>query len=248
MKHALVTGAGQGIGRAIAERLSADGWAVLVTDVDGGAAEAVAATLGASATAATCDVTDEPAIRELAGRVSQLDVLVNNAGVFPRAAIDTISAGAFRRVLDINLVGPLLMTQAFLPQLSETRGAVVNIASMAARAVTPGTGAYSPSKAALVSLTKLMAVELASTGIRFNVVAPGGVLTEGTAAVSADPEREARFNAVVPLGRRGQPAEIADVVAFFAGYGARYITGQVLYVDGGVTEATIRFLQAAQSR
>jgi 3-oxoacyl-[acyl-carrier protein] reductase len=245
MRHALVTGAGQGIGRAIAARLAADGWSVLVSDVDGAAAEKAAADLGVRA--ATCDVTDDAAVRALATGEPELDLLVNNAGIFPRAEIASVDARLFRRVLDVNVVGPLLMTQAFLPQLTAAKGSVVNVASMAARVVTPGTGAYSPSKAALVSLTKLMAVELASTGIRFNAVAPGAVVTEGTAGVTADPLREERFNALVPLHRRGQPDDIADVVAFFAGDAARYVTGQVLYVDGGLSEATIAFLQAAQS-
>ena len=123
---------------------------------------------------------------------------------------------------------------------------MINIASMAAKVATPGTGAYSPSKAALVSLTKLCAVEFAHTGVRFNAVAPGGVVTEGTAHVSADAEREARFNSLIPLGRRATPEDIADAVAFFASKDSRYITGQVLYVDGGLTESTVSFLRAAQ--
>src|SRR5690606_28495592 len=156
-------------------------------------------------------------------------------------------AEQFRQVMDVNVVAPLLLTQLFVPHLSATGGSVVNIASMAAKVPTPGTGAYSPSKAALVSLTKLCAVEFAHTGVRFNAVAPGGVRTEGTAQVSADPEREARFNALVPLGRRALPEDIADVVSFFASADARYVTGQVLYVDGGLTEGTVTSLQAAQN-
>lgn len=241
---ALVTGAGRGIGRAIARRLAHEGYDVIVVDVDGDSAEKSAAEV--SGRAATCDVTDAAAVAELSATVPELNVLVNNAGIFPPAPIASVDPAQFRKVMDVNVLGALTMTQAFLPQLSTARGAVVNIASMAAKVPVPGTAAYSPSKAALVALTKLCAVELAASGVRFNAIGPGGVETEGTADVSADPEREARFNAVVPLGRRARPEDIADVVPFLVGDDARYVTGQVVYVDGGLTESTIPFLQAAQ--
>lgn len=244
MGTALVTGAGRGIGRAIARRLSADGLRIVAVDLDEGAAKEVAGELGGRAD--TCDVTDLGAVRELVASLEDLAVLVNNAGIFPPAKLRDIPAEQFRRVMDVNALAPLLLTQQCMPLLEASGGAVVNIASMAAKVPTPGTGAYSPSKAALVSLTKLCAVEFAGTGVRFNAVAPGGVRTEGTASVSADPEREARFNALVPMGRRAQPEDIADVVSFFASDAARYVTGQVLYVDGGLTEATVTYLQAAQ--
>jgi NAD(P)-dependent dehydrogenase (short-subunit alcohol dehydrogenase family) len=241
---ALVTGAGRGIGRAIAHRLSRDGYRVIAVDLDGDAAEKAATEVGGRA--ATCDVTDPAAVRELSDSVPELAALVNNAGIFPPAPIASVSPDQFRTVMDVNVVGPLILTQAFLPQLTAAKGAVVNIVSMAAKLPVPGTAAYSPSKAALLSLTKLCAVELASTGVRFNAIGPGGVATEGTASVSADPAREARFNELVPAGRRAHPEDIADVVPFLIGNDARYITGQVIYVDGGLTESTVRFLQAAQ--
>jgi 3-oxoacyl-[acyl-carrier protein] reductase len=242
---AAVTGAGQGIGAAIARRLAVDGYHVHVIDVDGENARTVATEIGG--TAAACDVTDAHAARKLAARIPRLDALVNNAGIFPPAPIADVDPDLFRRVMDVNVVGALVMTQAFLPQLTAAEGAaVVNIASMAARLAVPGTAAYSPSKAALVSLTTLCAVELADRGIRFNAVGPGGVRTEGTAGVSADEAREARFNAVVPAGRRAEPEDIADVVPFLLGHDARYINGQTVYVDGGLMAATIPFLQAAQ--
>ena len=240
---ALVTGAGQGIGRAIARRLTEDGYSVIVVDLDAETAKATAAEVGGRA--AACDISDPDAVHELAATVDELDVLVNNAGIFPAASLADVDIAQFRRVMDVNVVGPLLLTQQLLPQLTASGGSVVNIASMAAKVPTPGTGAYSPSKAAVVSLTKLCAVEFAQSGVRFNAVAPGGVATEGTAAM-ADPAREERFNSLVPLGRRAAPEDIADVVSFFASKDARYVTGQVLYVDGGLSEATVRFLQAAQ--
>lgn len=244
MSSAVVTGAGQGIGRAIARRLASDGYSVIAVDLNGEHAKAVADEVGGRAV--VCDVTDERAVADLAASVEELSVLVNNAGIYPAAPLAEVDPAQFRKVLDVNVVGPLLFTQKFLPQLQASGGSVVNIASMAAKLPVAGTAAYSPSKAALVSLTKLCAVEFAGTGVRFNAVAPGGVATEGTAKVSADPDREARFNALVPLGHRASPEEIADVVAFFASKDARYVTGQVLYVDGGLSESTLRFLQAAQ--
>lgn len=242
---AVVSGAGRGIGAAIARRLHRDGYHVVVADLDNDSAKRIADEVGG--TPATLDITDADAVAELSASLPRVDALVNNAGIFPPAPIATVSPEQFRTVMDVNVLGTLIMTQAFIPQLTAAPdAAVVNIASTAAKAVTPGTAAYSPSKAAVVSLTKLCAVELAEFGIRVNAVAPGGVLTEGTTSVSADDEREARFNAVVPLGRRARPEDIADAVPFFLGADSRYVTGQVLYVDGGLTEATINFLRAAQ--
>ncbi|MBA4857478.1 SDR family oxidoreductase [Nocardia farcinica] len=242
---AVVTGAGRGIGAAIARRLHRDGYHVVVADLDSDSAKRVADEI--DGTAAAVDITDPAAAAELSASLPRVDALVNNAGIFPPAPIATVSPAEFRKVMDVNVLGTLIMTQALIPQLTAApEAAVVNVASIAAKAVTPGTAAYSPSKAAVVSLTKLCAVELAEFGIRVNAIAPGGVLTEGTANVSADEEREARFNALVPLGRRARPEDIADTVPFLLGPDARYVTGQILYVDGGLTEATINFLRAAQ--
>lgn len=242
---AVVTGAGRGIGAAISKRLAAEGFHVVAADLDGDAAKKVAEQV--EGTPAQLDVTDDVAAKALAETLPRVDAVVNNAGIFPPAPIAEVDLQQFRTVMDVNVLGPLNIIQAFLPQLtSASNAAVLNIASIAAKLVTPGTAAYSPSKAAVVSLTKLCAVELADRGIRVNAIAPGGVRTEGTAAVSADPEREARFNALIPAGRRALPEDIADAVPFFLKSDSRYVTGQVLYVDGGLSEATIPYLQAAQ--
>ncbi|MFZ2178287.1 MAG: SDR family NAD(P)-dependent oxidoreductase, partial [Rhodococcus sp. (in: high G+C Gram-positive bacteria)] len=201
---AVVTGAGRGIGAAIARRLAKDGFHVITVDLDAESAQRVAQEIGG--TAATVDITDGAAVAEFSSSLPRVDALVNNAGIFPPAPIATVDPDQFRKVMDVNVVGALIMTQALIPQLSAApNAAIVNIASIAAKAVTPGTAAYSPSKAAVVSLTKLCAVELAEHGIRVNAVAPGGVLTEGTSSVSKDQERESRFNALVPAGRRALP-------------------------------------------
>jgi 3-oxoacyl-[acyl-carrier protein] reductase len=242
----VVTGAGRGIGAAIATRLARDGFKVVVTDLDASAATAVADRI--DGLAAQLDVTDKDAALSLAATLPRVDALINNAGIFPPAAIAEVSPEQFRLVMDVNVLGALIMTQALLPQLTAAaHAAIVNVASIAAKLPTPGTAAYSPSKAAVVSLTKLCAVELADRGIRVNAIAPGGVRTEGTANVSADDDREARFNALIPAGRRAVPEDIADAVPFFLSRDSRYVTGQVLYVDGGLSEATINYLRAAQN-
>lgn len=244
---AVVTGAGRGIGAAIARRLATDeGYHVVAVDRDGASAAEIATEI--DGTAAELDITDAAAVADFAATVPRVDAVVNNAGIFPPAPIATVDPQQFRKVMDVNVLGTLIVTQSFLPQLSESSDAtVVNIASIAAKVVTPGTAAYSPSKAAVVSLTKLLAVELAERGIRVNAIAPGGVATEGTASYSADAEREARFSALIPAGRRATPQDIADTVPFFLHRDSRYVTGQVLYVDGGLSESTINFLRAAQN-
>lgn len=242
---AVVTGGGRGIGAAVSTRLARDGYRVVVVDLDGAAAQRVADQI--DGIAAELDITDKEAALRFSSSLPRVDALVNNAGIFPPASLAEVDPDEFRKVMDVNVLGTLIMTQALLPQLSEAAGAaIVNVASIAAKLPTPGTAAYSPSKAAVVSLTKLCAVELADRGIRVNAIAPGGVRTEGTATVSADPEREARFNQLIPAGRRAVPEDIADAVPFFLGHDARYVTGQVLYVDGGLSEATINYLRAAQ--
>ncbi|MFF2027931.1 SDR family NAD(P)-dependent oxidoreductase, partial [Streptomyces sp. NPDC058171] len=178
---AVVTGAGRGIGAAISRRLARTGFDVVVVDLDGESASHIANEIGGRS--AALDITDAVAVRSFAATLPRVDALVNNAGIFPPAAIATVDPDQFRKVMDVNVLGTLIMTQAVLPQLTESnQAAIVNIASIAAKVVTPGTAAYSPSKAAVVSLTKLLAVELADRNIRVNAVAPGGVATEATAS------------------------------------------------------------------
>lgn len=246
-RKVLVTGAGRGIGAAIARRLADDGYRIIVADLDGANAARVAAEIGGESVA--LDVTDPQAVQEVAKRTPRLDALVNNAAVYPVAPLDIVDPAVVRTVLDVNVVGPLLMTQAFLPQLTAADAAsVVNIASIAALTPAAGMGIYSPSKAALVSLTQVCAVEFADRGIRFNAIAPGGVATGGsTEWLNANSEREARYTAVVPSRRRALPEDIADAVPFLLGQDARYVNGQVLAVDGGLTQGTLSYLSAAQN-
>ena len=231
MPTAVVTGAGKGIGRAIAHRLAATGADVVVVDVDGAAAAAVAAEVGGRAV--RCDIADETAVADLAESVSELDVLVNNAGIWRSQTLADSTVNEVESVLRTNVLGSWLVTRALAGKFVPAGGAIVNLTSVLAELGGAGRGIYPASKAALVALTKQMATEYAPHGIRVNAVGPGLILTDGTEPEFADPRlREAIGNAM-PLGRLGEPADVAEAVAFLASAQAGYITGQVLFVDGG---------------
>ena len=245
MTVSVVTGAGRGIGRAIAERLLRDGRDVIVTDIDAELAWRTGKELGCLAV--ECDVTDPASVAACAEQVGAVDLLVNNAGIVRPGSLLELSIADYRTVMDVNVLGTLLMVQALAPALKQSRGAVVNVASMSATLPVPGTGVYSASKAAVVSLTSSLALELGADGVRVNAVAPGRISTEMmTASSQSSPEREARTAALIPSGRVGEPSDVADVVAFLASSDARYVKGQVVYVDGGLALGTIRYFQTAQ--
>ncbi|MDM0035661.1 SDR family NAD(P)-dependent oxidoreductase [Variovorax sp. J22P271] len=242
---ALVTGAAGGIGRAIALRYARAGARVLLADLraaDCAAAVREIADAGGSAWAFALDITDVPACAALAERVGReigpLDVLVNNAGILLREGIDTPEAHRkIRHVFDVNVMGGFNLLHAFLPALRQTRGCVVNIASGAAFIAQAGCIGYSGSKGAVKMLTQSMAVDLAPDGIRVNAIAPGVIETAMTDATRADPQRLQGFLRRTPLGRVGQPEEIAEPALFLASPMASYITGVTLPVDGGVLAA-----------
>jgi NAD(P)-dependent dehydrogenase (short-subunit alcohol dehydrogenase family) len=242
---ALVTGAARGIGLATARALVEAGHEVLIGDVDGDAAAEAAASMGAKAV--TLNVTDPDSVAACAAGLSTLDVLVNNAGVVRGGTLGEMSIADYRLVMDVNVLGPVLMTRACTEALAAVGGAVVNLASMSAFMPVPGTGVYSMSKAAVVSYTQAAALELAPRGIRVNAVAPGRISTEMTASRQTDPAKEARTNALIPLGRSGQADDVAEVICWLASPAAAYVTGQVIPVDGGLTIGTVPFFQAAQS-
>ncbi len=241
-KVAVVTGASKGIGAAIARALAQEGAAVVVNYASSRAgAEAVVDAIsaaGGKAVAIQGDVTKAAEARGLieaaVARFGRLDVLVNNSGVYEFAAIEEVTEEHYRRLFDVNVLGVLLTTQAAARHLGEG-GSIVNISSVAATLPVPTASVYSGTKGAVNTISSVLANELAPRKIRVNVVSPGYVVTEGTRAAGVTgSEMEAGMVAQTPLGRAGQPDDIAGVVAFLASDDARWVTGEVINVGGGV--------------
>ena len=240
-RRALVTGAGQGNGRAIALGLAAHGADIVVADIDLAGAERTAADLrgsGGNAFAFRLDVTDAAACRALAQTIArdigEISILINNAGIIIREGLDSPRAAEnWRRVLDVNLTGVFNVTHAFLPALRKTRGAIVNLGSIASFVGVGDTLGYAPSKGGVKLLTQALARDLARDGIRVNAIAPGVIETAMTEVTRNDPARLAGFIGRTPLGRVGQPEELVGPVVFLVSEMASYVSGVTLPVDGG---------------
>jgi NAD(P)-dependent dehydrogenase (short-subunit alcohol dehydrogenase family) len=238
---ALVTGAGQGNGRAIARGLAKAGARVIVTDLNENNAHLVAGEIleqGGQAWAFQLDVTSSQACQELANQVANdigsIDLLVNNAGIIIRESMDSPNVSEnFERTMNVNVMGTFLPTQAWLPALRKTRGCIVNVASIASSSGLAGVVGYSPSKGAVKMLTQALASELAKDGVRVNAIAPGVIETPMTAATRDAPEKLEKFMARTPMARVGQAEELIGPVVFLASAMATYITGITLPVDGG---------------
>ncbi len=234
---AIVTGAGQGIGRAIAEKLRAEGASVIVADKNSETAEKTAAEIGG--TAHVADVSDPDQVSALvaaaAGQFGKIDILVNDAAIVPFVPWEELDFAEWRRVMSVNIDGVFLMCKAVYPHMKQAGyGRIVNIASNVVTAGTPNMAHYVASKGAVFSFTRSLATEVGQFGITVNAVAPGLTASEG---VLESPHAEA-FDFVVSLQsipRRGVPADIAPAVAFLASEEAHWITGQMLTADGGHT-------------
>jgi NAD(P)-dependent dehydrogenase (short-subunit alcohol dehydrogenase family) len=237
---ALVTGAAQGIGAAIACGLAEQGARVVCGDL--AAPEATADAIraaGGQADALTLDVTSTAdvgaAINFVAAGIGGLDILVNNAGIFPRSPALELDEATWDRVLDVNLKGTFFCAQAAARLMVEQArgGRIVNITSGAAFVPTPQSSHYAASKAGVVAATRVLALELASAGITVNAVAPGLTDTAQPRSFYSDDDLAA-IAARIPLGRIAAPAEIVPAVCFLAGEGAGYITGMTVHVNGGL--------------
>jgi len=243
-KVALVTGAARGIGLATAKRFLADGWRVALLDIERELLGRAVADLAKPdvTLALPCDVSDAcgvaAAMDALTKRFGRLDALVNNAGVAVFAPLLETSDADWTRILSVNLTGPFLCTKAAAALMRENGGAVVNITSISAVRASTLRSAYGTSKAGLAHLTKQLAVELASLGIRVNGVAPGPVDTAMAKAVHTA-EIRADYHDAIPLNRYGLEEELAEAIFFLCSDRASYITGQILAVDGGFDAAGI---------
>jgi 3-oxoacyl-[acyl-carrier protein] reductase len=243
---AVVTGAGSGIGRAIALGYAREGASLAVLDVKGDTAEKTAAEItkaGGKAQAFTLDVTDRAACRamaaEIAKKVGAVSILVNNAGITRRNAVtaeaDTV-AKDWQDIIAINLTGTFNVTQAFLEQLRKAKGRIVNIGSVQSflHIRTPSSAAYTASKHGVLGFTKALAAELGKDGVRVNAIGPGFIETPLNANTRANhPEFVKIFMDHTPLGRAGQPEDIVGPAIFLASDLSAYVTGTILMADGG---------------
>ena len=242
-KVAIVTGASKGIGAAIARNLADEGAAVVVNYASSkaGADRVVAeiAEKGGKAVAVQADIAKQADIQHLFAEAKKafgkLDVLVNNAGVYEFAPLENVTPEQFHKMFDLNVLGLILASQEAVKHFGPEGGSIINISSVAATAAPPTTSVYSGTKAAVDAVTRSLAKELGPRKIRVNAVNPGMVETEGVhAAGLADSDFRNQVEAQTPLGRIGQPEDVAPAVVFLASPEAGWITGETLYISGGL--------------
>jgi meso-butanediol dehydrogenase / (S,S)-butanediol dehydrogenase / diacetyl reductase len=242
-RAAIVTGGGSGIGEATARRLFDEGASVVVMDVNGDSARRVAESLGdvKRVYSVALDVTDRAAVNRMmadaAARFGHLHALANCAGIRGVSSVLDAEPEQWARVHAVNLEGTLIPSQAFarLALKAGQPAAIVNLSSLAGITAVPNRAPYVTSKHAVVGLTRAMAIELGTSGIRVNAITPGMIRTPMTAVMFEDPENERRIRASHALGREGFAEEVAAAIAFLASDDASFVTGAILPVDGGAT-------------
>lgn len=244
-KRVVITGAGGGIGGAIAKRFAAQGALLYLLDRSQDAADLLATQISGEydvrATGIACDLADQARVEAAAAQVEAeggADVLVNCAAILRAGGLDQLPLADWQVMLDVNLTGYLAASQAFgRGMLARGAGALVHIASIAASQPQPMSGAYSVSKAATVMMSRQMAQEWGPRGLRSNCVSPGLVQTPMSAAFYADPQVKLKREAMVPLRRIAGPQDMADVALYLASDRAAYVTGQDIVVDGGLSQS-----------
>lgn len=238
-KIAIVTGGGSGLGFAIAKKFTENGITTIIVGRDKEKLEKACALIGAGCHARTCDVSDLGSlpgfIETIVKEFGQVDILVNNAGINQKKPFVEVTDEEFQRIITTNLTAVFSLSREVVKDmLKRSSGCIINISSMAAQYGLPKVIAYSASKTAIDGITRAMAVELSPQGIRVNAIAPGFIYSEMTAkALDSDPERKAKVFSRTPMGRMGQPEDIANAALYLASDGAAFVTGVVLPVDGG---------------
>jgi 3-oxoacyl-[acyl-carrier protein] reductase len=241
-KRAIVTGGARGIGKAIVTRLAQEGAAVLLTDISGPAAEATARQIGHETGAAlhpfVADVSskadDLATVQYALEKMGGVDILVNNAGIYYEDHFEDITEERWDAIMNVDLKGTFLMTQAVVPHFKEQgSGVIVNLASTNGLAGELYYAHYNAAKAGIVLLTKTLALELGPHNIRVNCVCPGYIVTESTQAIDSPVFVEAYVQNRIPLRRTGTPAEVAAVIAFLASDDASFVHGDAILIDGG---------------
>lgn len=239
-KVALVTGGSSGLGFAIAGRLIADGYQVIITGRDAEKLEKAKAELGENCSSENVDVSDFQALPDLVDQIVEsygcIDVLVNNAGINMKKPMSEVTDDDFQRIIAVNTSGVFALTREVVRYMKDqdSRGVIINISSMAAQYGLPYVIAYTASKTAIDGMTRALAVELGPLGIRVNAIAPGFIRTPmSSKALDNDPARRDKVLGRTPLGRLGEPEDVANAVSFLVSEQAKFINGVILMVDGG---------------